>query len=504
MKINSNISIMLFVLLITWGSIRPMIIKGANKTRRNAYKENKGTNIERELMDEIYKEKEKNKMLKDLLHKQENLSKEMDEKLQTKDDSKQTEKNDNPADKTTQKELNESISNDKKEKRQLKAQKPDEKKKVEPINETRNKPVTKTQSTSTSSEANNRNLKSNNKQKNISNNSKFNRKLKKSNETKDNLKKSKNLNTKADSKSKEQRTLKKQNKALGKSKNLAKEIPAKKTKSKKIVQNSNKREEARKLSVNRYRRRLRRNPVNTSHPPHRAMKNVQPKRIHRPMTRYTHRPPMNKVQMKYKINHHRRLVKRPFPHRPAAKRLAVTREKYPHMKPVHFKTPVKNFRHLKTTHRVTNTPHDHFVHRNRRNLWQHRVSKPNSYRPSIPRKKHMVPVRKPSRNYVNNKHTAVKRKLVHRIVPRVYKNNSQTSNINHNKKPQRWRKYSRKLAKKPAVVGNKNKNNKRILKENEDKSGDGKYPVKLMNASISYPVLGMVNLNNGEYDLHVS
>lgn len=68
------------------------------------------------------------------------------------------------------------------------------------------------------------------------------------------------------------------------------------------------------------------------------------------------------------------------------------------------------------------------------------------------------------------------------------------SKLTTQKKNIKWTKNSRKLVAKT----NKRKHG-RILDEDEQD-----YPVKLMNASISYPILGMVNLGSGEYDLNIS
>lgn len=547
MKINSKIAVALFALVMAKSITDCMVIRRNERGMRSNKEQKPVGRLERKLMDEIQKEKDKNRMLKDLLKKQENISKDMDEKINSANEGKSSSDLKDNQDNGHQEPLSK-ITSDNDKSRELNTGNQNDKKDKPANNDNKSNSDKSSESNSDKS----RELKQTSNNAYQSKKLKFSRKMVSTNKAANN---SANVK-KPDLKSFDKHVI---------NPRFNRNVSVNNVNQKRVTRwNNNKnhfnvirpnkhlRTSRRLRKAPQFRKRLQAKSVFNHSINKRVTKMVAAGVAHAPVNRFNTRFGTRKVVRRAAFNTKRHLVSNSWTgFKTPMKKLL--RRKTPQQKPAYpalssRKAPVikkialvanhhsnqvqSNLRNIHNNQSITtNTQVNYNKQPNRVNVqtsqsnrqvktnYQNkRPVRPNFRinRPVFTRNRAMVN-KKPNTfaqshntNVVANKmlgRIAIKpndihRKLVNKRVAvnqnRPNQNNRPQNHPTIQHKPQKWNAHSRKLAK----TDNKNtKKNKRALNEEEEAADE--YPVKLMNASISYPVLGVVNVGSGEYDLNI-
>ena len=261
--------------------------------------------------------------------------------------------------------------------------------------------------------------------------------------------------------------------------------------------------DARKLNDNNYRKRI--HAHQNMHTPirHRTMKSISVKKIRPSFNRFGAKNSITTIQKRAPLNTKRQLVARSHKFKPPMKRIIVGNRKNSSVRSLNTRIPVKRVYYTRPVKKQAMVSHNHFTQHNKRILNQNKFIRHSKFQPSMIKRVKPVPVKRVIKKIVN-KSVVARRQLAHKPNLINTRNRIQHAHNHHQsvlltQKHQKWNRHNRKLSKKQ-VKNDKSK--KRNLNESVDH--EAAYPRKLMNASISYPIMGVVNLGGGEYDLHVS
>ena len=446
MKINSKIAMAFFAALLALGSVNGMIIQKSLGGRPHLRERKEGGRLERRLMEEIKKEKEKNQMLKDLLQKQENLSQELDKKM-LDTTTGQSDK----ADKAT-----EGLSQQDKKSEDRSADNKSRKlgQTTGSLSKADSKPQTPAKDAKGAKEDNSR-------------------KLKQTGRGFENPKRAKPIVNNSKKSDKNTTGSKSRNEVWG----------LKKTQD----------TDARKLNDIAMRKRLQSTPTLNANSTRKVLRKAVVQKIATPSQKFKPVLPAKLTSQNAKRGVKRQL--KAAPAKRAVKKLALRGHKEVTFKPLAKKVAI-NKANTKLSVRQHST--NGSLRSTKRVLNQTKASPSNRL---AVQKHNGTPHVVANKNLkkMTSKPVAAKRRLSRASANKTGQNKRlSVYPAKKSKQPVRWTKHSRKLV---GSSGKRHKHHNRILDEAE---GADAYPVKLMNASISYPILGMVNLGSGEYDLHIS
>lgn len=435
-------------LLLALNVVNGMIIKKEMKHRPQLKNKSGVSRLERKLIDEIVKEKEKNNMLKNMLKNQENLSKELDQKIQSKDGNEaiNSKKADNAA---TQKNVK---INDKKSvdnNRELKQTKSDN------SNLTKNKAVSTVDGTEKTVNKDNRKLNQSATKQQITNN-------------KSNSKIDVAINSKS------------------------KSLPVNNKSEKPDLNdiNEHNQKSSRKLTGSKPKAWVQTRTFHNTSSRANSMRKAAVKRVTVQNKHLRAIAPNKAANMRFTAK--RQLKAKPSETLKSIKKLAAIKRNNIVPKFMAKNVPVNQVNTKRVASRHYND--NNIAQINHRKLGQTKPTAIVSNKNKSIKTSTGVNTNQKLNHSVNK--PAAKRQLSH-VNSTPQKTNGGLNRNKLKKAPVRWTKKSRKLVGKPT----KSRRSNRILDEANEAE---EYPVKLMNASISYPILGMVNLGSGEYDLNIS